>query len=193
MIQRYIIPLFIVLLATSVGIFYIEPKYKDIGRLLGNAEVLRGYIADADNARAKLDEIARQYSEFPPEGVDRLKVLLPPKIDNMRLITDINNVAWRHGLTVLSPNVTMAAANSKKTTKSLVVPYTMDFQVSATYDTFYEFLADLEQSLALRDFVSVEFGAESVSEVAGKGPQKIIPPERIVYNFQVTIVSYGLH
>ena len=189
MIQRYLIPLLIVILSSSVYILYVDATYKDIGRLIGNADVLKGYIVDADNARTKLDAIAEEYNSFPPVGVSRLDVLLPEKIDNVRFIIDLNEVAMRHGVQVLSPEVKMSQSSGPESSSLSFVPSEIKFKVVSTYNVFYEFLVDLERSLALRDVGSIKL--KSIGEKSQVS--NIMKPEQMIYEYEVAIQSYSLH
>lgn len=187
MINRYITPVFLMLLSGAVYVVWVDAPYKDIAAQRAKAEVLRGYITDADNAQAELQKIAAQYDAFPPDGDHRLQVLLPKEIDTVRLIIDVNEIAARHGMGVNGPMVSKAASDEAH--PQAYVPYSLSFKTTATYDVFRDFLADLERSLALRDIVTVEF-VSAPSIAANNGSQH---PEVTIFNFNIHIVSYGLH
>ena len=109
MINRYLTPVFLMILSGAVYVIWVDAPYKDIAAQQAKAEVLRGYIADADNAQEELQKIAAQYDAFPPDGDRRLQVLLPKEIDTVRLIIDVNEIAARHGMGVNDPMVGKAA------------------------------------------------------------------------------------
>ncbi|OGZ06037.1 MAG: hypothetical protein A2845_01290 [Candidatus Lloydbacteria bacterium RIFCSPHIGHO2_01_FULL_49_22] len=187
MINRYLTPVFLMILSGAVYVIWVDAPYKDIAAQQAKAEVLRGYIADADNAQEELQKIAAQYDAFPPDGDRRLQVLLPKEIDTVRLIIDVNEIAARHGMGVNDPMVGKAATDESR--PQAYVPYSLSFKTTATYDVFRDFLADLERSLALRDIVTVEFS--SVASIAASSGSQ--PPDVAIFNFSIHIVSYGLH
>ncbi len=187
MINRYLIPLFLMLLSAAIYVIWVDAPYKDIATLREKAKVIESYIADADSAQAKLDNITEQFNAFPPDGDRRLQVLLPEKIDTVRLIIDMNEIAMRHGVTIDSP-LSGRAAQDDAEPKDYTL-YHLGFKTTATYKVFREFLADIERSLALRDITSVTFSSTD-SAVGSDGTEA---PEFSVFSFGINISSYGLH
>lgn len=175
------------LLSGAVYVIWIDTPYKDVATLREKAKVIEGYIADADSAQAKLDKITEKYKAFPQDGDHRLQVLLPEKIDTVRLVIDVNEIAMRHGMTISKPMASKAAKD--ETSAREYAPYSLSFTTTATYKVFREFLGDLERSLALREIVSLAFtSSESTPDSNG-----VVSPEYSTYSFGITIASYGLH
>lgn len=173
------------LLSGGVFVVWIDAPYKDIAIQREKANVIRGYIVDADNANEQLQKIGAEYAAFPADGDRRLQVLLPKQVDSVRLIIDVNEVALRHGMSVNGP--VSGKAPHDETKPEQYVAYSLSFRTTATYKVFRDFLTDLERSLALRDISSVGFSSSALDSAV---PQS---PELAVFNYNVNIVSYGLH
>lgn len=185
--NRYAIPLFLMLLAGTIYVLYIDASIKNIKQQLAKEEEINGYLELAKEARGKLDEIELQYKNFPPDANKKLSIILPESIDSLKLIIDVNTVAKRHGLQVLGPAVTGADGDAQKS--GGYAKYKLNFKVSATYPAFQEFLGDIQKSLALRDFNNVAFTATTEKDAAGN----VSKPENAIYDYQVELMSYALN
>ncbi len=189
MINRYLTPLFIVLVSLGVYFLYIDAAYKSTQSALLDEQVLDGLLVDANNAREKLDKIVSEFRAFPEDAPARLEVLLPDRIEPIRLIIDVDSVAQRHGLTLLTPTVTLATQDP--TEPDTYLSHKMRFTVAATYPAFREFLQDLQSSLALRDFSNVSFSAPQ--EISVDAVKKTAPnPQFAVFEYDVELTSYSL-
>ncbi len=185
--NRYITPLIIVTVALSVYVLFINQKYKDIQQQLVKVQELEVNLEDAKKAREKLEQIALSYSAFPLDADQKLNVLLPNRIDSVKLIVDVESVANRHGLMLASPSVTDGVLAPNSTDK--YVKHNISFKVSSTYPLFREFIADIEKSLALRDFSGVSF----ISTVTAENQSvSNVRPEFTIFDYQVELTSYSL-
>lgn len=185
--NRYAIPLFLMIISSAIFARYILPSYQDIKQQLAKEEEIKGYLVQAKEAQGKLDELKSQYKAFPVDADKKLNVLLPDSIDPLKLVIDVNNVAKRHGLEIISPAVARDAENPKSTVR--FAKYTLKFKVTSTYPVFYELLADIQKSLALRDFSGVSFTAAPGPETAST----VSRPEIALLDYQVELTSYALH
>jgi Tfp pilus assembly protein PilO len=109
------------------------------------------------------DQLLSRYNTFPQADMDKLQKLLPDHIDNVRLILDLDSMAAKYGMRV--KNVTTDDDNSRAAQgelgpdESAYESVILSFTVTGTYDTFRQFLADLEKSLRLVDVVGLDFNA----------------------------------
>ena len=140
-----------------------------------SADVIRGVNdlrvqkAEIDNALlqgAQLEQVKSQkltsFNDITPENRNRINKFLPDNIDSVQLIIDINEIAARRGLTIRNISVKVEDSSAEGT----VGPDNRDFglaslsfSVSAPYDLFKLFLADIEDSLRLIDIMSLSFTA----------------------------------
>ena len=185
--NRYIIPILLVILSASVYVFVIDAIYSDIQIQQRKEAELAGYLADAKTAHEKLSQIEDNYKKFPSGATQSLLTMLPDKVDPVKYIIDVDTVAQLHGLTVKSPQTSIDDVGFGSKSTERYRKNTLAFTVSAPYSVFYDFLRDMESSLALRDFSDVSFSTQK-----GAFEGKSVSPERAVYDYQVTIISYSL-
>jgi Tfp pilus assembly protein PilO len=185
--MRSIISLICILAAGAVFFMYTQPAYDGVRTL--NAE-----IAQYDEALQKAGELQQikqtllsKYNTFNPADINRLQRLLPDHVDNVRLILDIDSLAGKHGMAL--QNVAVSAAQSSQgqqtaigTVSSAKQKYdslTLKFTTQASYDTFRQFMSDLESSLRIVDLVALTLARTSS---AGSG----------IYTYDITVRTYWL-
>ena len=184
--NRYIIPILLVILSASVYVMVIDPTYADIRQQQAKEAELVNFLADAKQANAKLAKIKESYAAFPSGSEQALSTILPDKLDPIRFIIEVEAVARIHGLYLKGPHAEPSGdtgANASKYTEDKLT-----FSVSAPYPIFHEFLKDIQDSLALRDMTNVSFTADPTS-----GDTKNQRPDSVVYNYNVSLMSYSLH
>lgn len=181
----------IILLLVSIGMFafYINPLYtgstgeKDFA--VRSIQELKAddtqYIDALDRTtkyeltRQNLLNISRSIS-----SADRAKLakLLPDQIDTVRLIIDVSDVADNHNLVLQNIGISGEAEGNQSKTKaqptggSLLAQgntkydsITLSFSVTGSYDDFFSFITDLEQSLRLVDIISVNFSSTGATDL----------------------------
>lgn len=183
--NRYIIPILLVIIASGLYIQYIDPTYTTILAVQSKLDDIEKYKIDAANAQEKIDTLERTTKTFPAGYEDRLRMMIPTTVDPTRLIIDVNEMAETQGLQLKSPQVS-SGTNAKKT--SAFVKHTITFSVTAPYDTFRKFISTLEYTLALRDTASVSFTSSSESDNAFLRAH----PENVAYDYSFTITTYSL-
>lgn len=182
--NRYIIPIFLVILSASVYVSVIDPTYADIRRQQAKEAELVKFLNDAKEANTKLAKIKETYATFPAGSEQTISTILPDKIDPLHFIIEMETVARLHGLILKGP-VVGGDDDAKSSGKYGVTK--ISFTVSAPYSVFREFLKDIQDSVALRDMTSVSFTAEATDP-----NMKYARPESIIYNYNVSIISYSL-
>ncbi|MDO8521648.1 MAG: hypothetical protein Q7S52_06045 [bacterium] len=183
--NRFLYPTLLILLAMALYLLYTKPLYIELhGQLAKEAEV-KAALVEADKAQEQLDEIRKRYESFPSDANERLNQLLPERIDPIRLLIDSTAFLERNGFSAESLVIT-----TDDGTDNDVAPYrthTISFPISASYDTFREFLRLLEQSLVLRDTSSVSF--TTAVETTGA---RVARPELLIHNYNLQIIGYSL-
>lgn len=183
--NRYIIPILLVIIATGLYIQYIDPTYTTILAIQSKLDDTEAHKIDAASAQEKIDALERTTKSFPAGYEDRLRMMVPTTVDPTRLIIDVNEMAETQGLHLKSPQVS-SGGNGKKT--SAFIKHIITFSVTAPYDTFRKFISTLEYTLALRDTASVSF----TSSTEGDNAFLRAHPENAAYNYSFTITTYSL-
>ena len=184
--NRYIVPLLLVLIATGVFIQYIDPMYTSVVTLQTKLADIEAHKKDADTAQTKIDALENVTKRFPPDYEQRMRLMVPDTIDPTRLIIDVDEMAAAQGLHLNSPQISLQSDNKKT---AAFVKHVLTFNVTAPYDVFRKYLTSLEYNLALRDTAVVGFSttAEDSNGVLAAHP------ETIPYSYSFSIITYSLH
>jgi Tfp pilus assembly protein PilO len=156
-------PVLLLALAAVLFFWYIDPTYGKVKDLLATQAQLDEALSRARELQNVRDQLLSRYNTFPQADMDKLQKLLPDHIDNVRLILDLDSMAAKYGMRV--KNVTTDDDNSRAAQgelgpdESAYESVILSFTVTGTYDTFRQFLADLEKSLRLVDVVGLDFNA----------------------------------
>jgi Tfp pilus assembly protein PilO len=178
--MRTLLPIFFVVVAIGVFIGYIDPTYKRVQELREEARSFDDALTRSKELQRVRDELISRYNVIPPQNLDRLGKMLPDNIDNVRLILDIDSIAARYGMR--TRNVQLQAADDRPTLGQVgqddraYQSVILSFSVSASYEEFLRFMADLERSLRLVDVVGVSFSANETG----------------IYDYSVSIKTYWL-
>lgn len=158
----------IILIAVSIGIFFffIDPQYKEAKSL--NEEIGENdkTIALATELRNEREKLQARFNAIGSEEKDMMQKILPDTVDNVRLVLDINNIANDVGIEIDDINVegNSTVSNTDDTrviNESIGGEYGtigLSFSVTASYESFKEFMIRLEDSLRLVDVVKYSVG-----------------------------------
>ena len=158
--NKNVTPIILIILALGIYFTFTRTKLNDLSAI---KEVNLQYQHALNNSERLVkvrDSVLKTYNDISADDRERLEKMLPDNVDNVRLIIDANGVAARHGLAI--KNVKTSATNANITTPAPVgrgtasVPnsydtVTLSFNVNTNYQTFIDFLKDLEASLRIMD------------------------------------------
>ena len=162
--NKNITPLILIVLAIGIYFTFTRLKIDELGTV---REVNAKYQQALDNSEALIkvrDNVLSTYNKINPDDQDRLEKILPNNVDNVRLIIDLNGIGSRHGLVIkniktstpkdMSSSNTNTNVNANLGFDAVKAPssyntVTLNFDVSANYTTFTDFLKDLESSLRI--------------------------------------------
>lgn len=179
---RYIIPVLLILISGGIALFYIDGEYKRIQTIRAEQVVINEDITRADKVDDDLAALRQEFESFPSGATERLAVMLPEKVDNVKLLVDLEGIASKHGLFLKGPEVSISENKRDENTGVRVPeeqPATVRFVVTGPYRVFREFLRDIERSLVIHDMSVVGFSGDDA-------PRGVEP----VYNFQVEVYTY---
>lgn len=181
--MKIFLPIFMLIVAGVLFFWYIDPTYAHVKELLSQEAQYDGALTKAEELQSVRDQLLQRYNTFSPDDLDRLSKLLPDHVDNIRLILDLDSMASKYGMRVHSVSVNTPNAGTANTPQGQIGAGTQGFEsidltfvVTGTYDTFRQYLSDLEHSLRLVDVVGVSF----------------TPNPTGIYDFTVHITTYWL-
>jgi Tfp pilus assembly protein PilO len=181
----------LLLFVAAIGLFsvYVSPTYDEIKTLRAEKAQYDEALTDSQKIQDVRDDLLAKYNSFAPNDIKRLEKLLPNHVDSIRLIIEIDGLASRYNMTLKNVQVTIPTVSSSLYDPSQVVPAQSpsygtaqgSFEVSGTYETYRNFIKDLEYSLRVVDVTGVAFTAEK-DEKAGLNK----------YNFKTSMQTYWL-
>jgi Tfp pilus assembly protein PilO len=183
-------PLLSVSTAIVLFFFFLRPTYGEIGAAREEVAHLRSTLDSAQEIQLERDRLVSKYNAIPVADLERLEKILPDHVDNVRLILEIDTVAKGYGMTLNDLIITESKQidSSNSSTKGVggagTAPLgivTFSFRTSSSYETFLQFLQDLEHSLRIVDITSLSFtpgGRENTKSINN------------YYTFTVTLQAY---
>jgi Tfp pilus assembly protein PilO len=178
--MKLFLPILFLAISGALFFLYIDPTYARVKDLLAEQGQIDQALSRAKELQDVRDSLLARYNTFPTSEIDRLQKLVPDHVDNVRLILDLDSMAAKYGMRVRDVNIGNEAVRQDTASigsdDSAYESVVLSFTVSGTYDTFRQFLADLERSLRLVDIVGLQFKAT----------------ENGIYNFTFHIKTYWL-
>lgn len=180
---RTFISLVSLIAAGAIFFMYTQPTYDTV-------QAQNATIGQYDQALQKATELQTikqtllsKYNSFNPTNIERLQKLLPDHVDNVRLILDMDNLAQKHGMAMQNVAVSAAPNQNAQTavgtinaSKQKYDSLTIKFTTVGTYDTFRQFLGDLQSSLRIVDLVALD----------------LTPVDTVRYSYDITLRTYWL-
>ena len=146
-------------------------------RTLHHVSVHNAAIQESDALLTNYTELKNKVNAISAQDQKNLEKILPDAVDVVRLILDIDSLATKYGLTILSfeiPDIESELnAKAKKnanapTEESPVMKAVLTIECEGSYADFKKLLVDIERSMSLMDVVTLEVkvadGAESQAE-----------------------------
>ena len=204
--MQFITPIILIAISAGTFFFYTYPAYKSVSSMDTDQGALNQAIDNAVRYRTVQDNLASNYRNIKQDDINKMRLMLPDNIDNVRLVIDLEKIANDSGLAFKSVQYDASATKDTKSSKPVSphgatvptasvngssdgTPYgsaNISFTVTGPYEQFIVFLKKLEQSLRLIDVTSVGF---SVAEVSTDSKKKSDVP---AYDYTVTIKTYWL-
>ncbi len=157
---------YIVLFAASLGVFigYVRPAWAVVQDKRAELKQYQEAAANARTLQAKRDELLQRRQSMSADDINRLAVMLPKNVDNVKLTLEINRIARQYNLVLQNVQVEDAANDPQTQKREAQKDYrsiAIDFTVSGGYNDFTDFMRHLERSLRLIDVDELTFKADN--------------------------------
>lgn len=169
----------IILILVSIGLFFFQimPLYSDVKILRTEEKQLNEALKVAEELKKLRGELADRLASFTPEELSELERFMPPRLDSVRMINDVNGIADSND--IILRDIKTSDSGQSAGSASASAPYNvtaMSFAFSSSYAAALDFIKELEKSLRLIDVVSL---AIKSSEKGGGN-----------YDFNITLNTY---
>jgi len=158
--MKNIIPF--ILIAAAIWIFwgYTRPTYEEAGELREVRINYENKLAQANEFRQKYENLATEYQSFSETDLANLSRLVPDKVDAIRLVIEVSDIAARKGL--LIEDIAVSESENTKTELDFN-SVDLSFSVTGSYERFIAFLQDLEKSLRILDVTEIKFATADMA------------------------------
>lgn len=165
---RTITPIFSIIIAFVIFFFYTKPMFAEVKVLQGQTTEFNSAAKKAQELNAELSKKLTAKRSYNPQNLERLDALVPQSIDEVKILTDLSEIARSHNM--LFGNISVSNSDGKSSSKGTTEPtqtvkYSdiagteIDFSLIGTYDQFKTFLADIEKSLVMLEITNISFSA----------------------------------
>ena len=162
-------------------IFFAESKsyFGEIKSLRKQVSSYNETINMANKVRKSIDKTLLAYNAILQENVDKIKKMVPPVDESMKLVVQIDDMMRKKGLTLKTIDTrNIASKNSASDSQNnggkAAESVFLSINAQGSYESFRFFVEELEKSLRLIDVKAV----------------KINPVGQDNYSFSIEAVSY---
>jgi Tfp pilus assembly protein PilO len=169
-----------------VGLFftYISPAYDTLQAFRAQVVQLDTALQNSQDLKQQREEKITQMNELPRADVARLMKILPDTLDPVRVIVDLDGLAYQTGVTldsfdipdlVYKPTAAGSQAQNASSTNELEQAQFTVLCIGQ-YDSVKQFLRGMETSLGLLDVTSIAIDTKLDSRSAQKNT---LPPGQV--------------
>ena len=162
---RTVTPIFSIVIGILIFLFYTQGQFTDVKQVKDEASRYEQAVATAETRNKELNAKYDAMEAHGPSDIERLNTLVPREIDEVKILTDISELARSHNMLFgnvvasnneLEPQVTVDDGSLPAEFKDLTFTE-LQFSLIGTYDQFKAFLADVESSLVLLEVYNIGF------------------------------------
>lgn len=200
--MKLIFSISFIIIALGLFLAVINPLYGEVNQLRTDVSTYNVALNNSTELQKTRDSLINIYKSVKKEDIDRLTHFLPSTINNIGLILEIEKIANLHGMpignirfdtkslenqTTTTPTDNIVVAESDPADNLPYGIFPMEFTIEGKYETFVEFLKDLEHNLRLVDIESISFNVPSVtvSPIGGTSNSS-------VYSYTLKVNTYWL-
>lgn len=149
--------------AAAVIIFLTQTKnnFAEVKNLRATVASYDSAMAESKKIKETLNSLLEQYNSISQSEMEKIKKVTPSSPEPMSFIVEIDEIASQNGLTM--KNIEIKERTEEESLSDGAVPIngakTMAFtaRLNGTYESFINFLKDLEKDLRIVDVSSVKF------------------------------------
>lgn len=168
-------PIFSIVIAILIFFFVIQPKFDEIKLLRTETDEYNAATAQYAAFNAKVQELILKRDSVKISDRDRLDLLIPEKINDTRLLVDVEAIAKKNnvflvGVETSNDNIdpsSLTAANSEGQTENEIessndlLTSEITFTLIGEYFDFKNFLRDIETSITLMHITKIHVAGNS--------------------------------
>lgn len=166
--SKVVTPILFFIIAVGLFFTYIRPAYDVLVAFQAQEKELDATFKETEQLIQKYDELMTNYSSISTEDKARLNKILPQEIDVVRLILDLDSLATKNNMEIISFEVpqldskyapvsrSRTASRNTSDDDSPIGSAVLTIECEGEYPDFKNFIYDIERSLLLMDMVALE-------------------------------------
>lgn len=166
---RTITPIFSIVIALVIFFFYSKPMFAEMRVLQEQTAQYSDAVKKAQDLNTELSDKLKKKRSYDTESINRLNALVPESINEVKVLTDLSEIARSHNM--LFGNINVTNSDNEKSDSTVPDPSVstgdvsyenitntgIAFSLIGTYDQFKSFLSDIERSLVLMEVTGITF------------------------------------
>lgn len=160
------LPIILIILGIGSFFWYTQPTYQATDAIQGEIDKYETALSQVNEIQQIRDDLLRQYNQLPRTNLYVMSRVLPERLDTVRMLIELNQIALRHNMTVQDITFTErtdAQQNRSRNNEedSQPKPYEsvkVNFAVTGTYEDVNSFVQDVERSTRLIDIIQFQVG-----------------------------------
>ncbi|MEW5908150.1 MAG: hypothetical protein AB1643_03190 [Patescibacteria group bacterium] len=160
--MRYLIPLIFLTTAIVISYYWSKPIYDDIRVMLDQENGLNNALTKSKELQIIRDDLLARYNSISKSDLEAIEKMIPNNPNNVKIAVEIENIARKNNVVLKTLSVqgmTTPDSSSAPAQGLSVATMDMSFKASAPYNSFLNFLADLEKSLRIIEIKNLTFNA----------------------------------
>ena len=182
--MRNILSIIIIVGSLASFMLVVQPQYQEIKELQEKSLELEEVLVNARRLQSIRDDLLGKKEGLLDTDLARLEKMVPESVDNVKLILELQGIANQYSLEIQTASADREDSGEEGNGDSGFVDVdsrdygiiALDFNLTGTYDEFFDFLRDLERNLRITDIRNVTFSSSDTGE----------------YSFQLTLETYWL-
>lgn len=149
------------IITLSIGYAFVYPSYQDLNQLLDQKQKQTDSLEMMKNIENRKNELLTEFNKIPEVDKKSIDTVLPNSFNFVKLISQIDVIAAGHGISIdkiTSKEIDSAVGTSIDDAKPQK-PYQsaiIGFSFVTSYDSFRNFVDNLEKSLRILDIRTVK-------------------------------------
>ncbi len=166
--MKLLFPILFTLISVAAFILGVNPLFNDVKSLKADITKYNTALSNSTNLQKKEDALIKSYNEIRSEDKDRLNKLIPNAVNNIQFILEIERIANLHKMPVKDVKFDSRNKSNSNISSDMIVSddgedeklygiFPISFATEGDYDSFMDFLDDLEHNLRIVDIKSINF------------------------------------
>lgn len=165
--MRTLTPIFSIIIALLIFFFFVQPQYAEVQLLNEEIEKYDNAVQSAEDLNNLIESLIAQKRSHPVQAIEKLDLLVPPNLQTVRLLIDLETMADRNRMLFGNLEVsedepvilTGEGGGSETIGTNSFVTADISFSLIGTYEQFKSMLRDIERSVVLMDIISMNVAA----------------------------------